>query len=76
MPSRIRMIKEILRVVVKALGAAIFGALVDKAIKPRSSPTAHQVGGYTRKQAYGLRSNPRYRNVHVKQHTRGSGTKV
>lgn len=70
------MIREIIRAVVKAFGAAIFGAIVDRAMKPRSSPTVHRVGGYIRKQAYGLRSNPRYRDVHVKQHTRGSSTKA
>lgn len=70
------MIRELVRTLVKALGAAIFGAIVDRALTPRSSPTTHKVDGYARKQRYGLRGNSQYKTVHVKQHMRGSSTKA
>ena len=70
------MVKRFLFFLVEVVSSAIFGAVVDKVIPPRSSPSKHTVEGYTRKQTYGLRSNPQQKVVHIKQHTRGSGTKV
>lgn len=66
------MVKQIIRLLVKALSSAIFGAVVDRVIPPRTKPSKHTVTGYTRNQIYGLRSNPQHRTVHVKHHTRGS----
>ena len=61
---------KLIRLLVKALKSTFFNQATDLEIR-RASPSKHAVATYERKQQYGLRSNPQYRKVQVKQYRRG-----